>query len=106
MICDIIIQGTTPEHEFTLPFDTSLIKGIRISYAQKGKEIFSKVDKDCVYTGNVVKIVLTQEDTFLFDEHNLVEVQIKILTMDNSIHTNDDDIRLRVKKGFNREVLK
>ena len=74
MIQDILIKGTTPEHEFTLPFDTKLIKEIRISYGQKGKEILVKRNEDCTHEGNVVKTRLTQDDTFLFNNRSPVEV--------------------------------
>lgn len=105
MIQGIIIQGTTPEHEFTLPFDTSLIKELRISYGQKGKEVLVKYDEDCIYNGNVIKVSLTQEDTFMLNPKLLVDVQLRVLTKNDQIHINDDDIQLRVKGSLNSEVL-
>lgn len=105
MIQGVIIQGTTPEHEFTLPFDTSLIKELRISYGQKGREVIVKYDEDCVYSGNIIKVPLTQEDTFMFNPRLLVDVQLRVLTKNDQIHTNDDDIQLRVKESLNSEVL-
>ena len=105
MIQGVIIQGTTPEHEFTLPFDTSLIKELRISYGQKGREVIVKYDEDCTYNGNVITVSLTQEDTFMFNPKLFVDVQFRVLTKNNQIHSNDDDIQLRVKGSLNSEVL-
>lgn len=105
MIQGVIIQGTTPEHEFTLPFDTSFIKELRISYGQKGKEVLVKYDEDCTFDKEKVKVQLTQEDTFLFNTRTTVEVEIKVLTKGGQIHINDDDIQLRVKGSLNNEVL-
>lgn len=105
MIQGIIIQGTTPEHEFVLPFDTSLIKELRISYGQKGREVIVKYDEDCAFNGKTIKMSLTQEDTFMLNPKLIVDVQLRVLTKSNQIHTNDDDIQLRVKGSLNSEVL-
>lgn len=105
MVQGVIIQGTTPEHEFTLPFDTSLIKELRISYGQKGREVIVKYDEDCTYNDNVITVSLTQEDTFMFNSKLLVDVQFRVLTKNGQIHGNDDDIQLRVKGSLNSEVL-
>ena len=105
MIQGIITQGTTPKHEFTLPFDIAQIKDLRISYGQKGKEILVKQKKDCECEGTTVKVRLTQQDTLLFSTHSLVDVQIKVLTTEKILHINEDDIQLRVRGALNDEVL-
>lgn len=104
MIQGVIIQGTTPEHEFTLPFDTSLIKELRISYGQKGKEVLVKYDEDCVCSGKLIKVKLTQEDTFLFNGHSVVEVQIKALKTNEEIYFGEG-YTYRVKVILNNEIL-
>ena len=35
--------GTTPRHTFIFPFETSLIKELKITYAQKKKTVLVKV---------------------------------------------------------------
>jgi hypothetical protein len=42
MIQGIIIRGTTPQHDFELPYTLDLIKDLRITYAQNGTAIFTK----------------------------------------------------------------
>lgn len=77
-----MIRGTTPTHIFNLPFDTSLLKIVKISYAQDGVLVLQKHNSDCVLEGNTVKTTLTQEDTFLFEYNKNVQIQIRVLTND------------------------
>ena len=75
-----MIQGTTPIHTFTLPFDVSMIDKVRIIYAQNDTPVVTKNTEDCQLEGNNVFVVLTQEDTFAFDHNEHVEIQIRLLT--------------------------
>ena len=61
-----MIQGTTPTHTFTLPFDVSMVEKVRIIYSQKDQPVVIKNTEDCQLEGNDVFVVLTQEDTFAF----------------------------------------
>ena len=38
-----MIQGTTPTHTFTIPFDVSLIKELKVVYAQQGEIVLEKL---------------------------------------------------------------
>lgn len=80
-----MIRGTTPTHTFTLPFDVSLVKEIRILYAQQEKVLFTKETADCAMEGNTVTVALTQEDTFKFDCKNHVQIQLRVLTTDGQV---------------------
>lgn len=74
--------GTTPTHIFTLPFDPALLKRIKITYAQNGKVILEKYETDCTIEGREIRLELSQEDTFKFDERSIVDIQIRVLTHD------------------------
>ena len=76
-----MIQGTTPTHTFTLPFDVSMIDKVRIIYSQKDQPVVTKNTEDCQLEGENVVVVLTQEDTFAFDHNEPVEIQIRMLTV-------------------------
>lgn len=76
----MIFPGTTPLHEFELPIDTALLKEVKVIYSQNDKEIFCKRAKDCNFDGNVIRIRLTQEETFLVDCRMMVQMQIRALT--------------------------
>jgi hypothetical protein len=75
-----MIQGTTPTHYFTLPFDTSLVKSARVIYSQNEKVILKKELSDCQCDANTISCKLTQEETFLFIHPRAVQIQLRVLT--------------------------
>ncbi len=80
-----MIRGTTPTHTFTLPFDVTLVKEIRILYAQDRNMLVTKETADCVMEGSAVSVTLTQEDTFKFDCEKHVQIQLRVLTTDGQV---------------------
>lgn len=80
-----MIIGTTPKHTFKLPFDTSVIRKIRVIYSQNDTAILTKTEKDCVLGNNDLSVTLTQEDTFKFDHKLPVEIQVRVLTNNGSV---------------------
>ena len=74
-------RGTTPTHTFTIPFDTSLIKEVKIIYSQDDEQVLCKRTEDCELNGNEIKTTLSQEETFMFDCKKLVQIQIRVLTL-------------------------
>ena len=77
-------QGTTPLHTFVLPFDTSVIQSVRVSYEQKGKIVLEKETNSFEKTTNALALTLTQEETLLFDALVPVRIQLHILTTGGS----------------------
>lgn len=104
MLHGIITQGTTPDQNFELPFSTSLLSKVSVTYTQKGKVVLIKKLKDCKLKDNSITVTLTQQDTFLFDPNNIVIVQIKLMTTDNEVMLSDD-YRLLVKEAYDKEVF-
>ena len=47
MLDGFVIRGTTPEHEFELPYSKEIISDIRITYGQGKKALFTKTLQDC-----------------------------------------------------------
>lgn len=76
-----MIKGTTPTHTFFLPFETDVIKDVRITYVQNGTVVLNKEAENCTMKGNEVSVKLTQEDTMMFNEGACVEVQVRVLTV-------------------------
>jgi hypothetical protein len=99
-----MIRGTTPTHEFTIPFEVSLIDDLRISYAQSDKEILVKTKGDCTLEGNTITVTLSQEETFLFDCSKNVMLQVRVLTTSGNV-LSSDIITLSVGRCINDEVL-
>ena len=52
--------GTTPTHTFKLPFNTKVIKELKITYAQDGQIKLEKRYKDCTLNEDEISIRLTQ----------------------------------------------
>lgn len=99
-----MIRGTTPTHTFNIPFDTSLVDEVKITYAQDDEIIFFKSTSDCTLEGTTISVTLTQEDTFRFDCKKSVEIQIRILTLGGDVLTSIPE-KVRVGKCLDNEVL-
>lgn len=67
-------------HTFTLPFDTSLIRQVRVLYAQNDTLVLVKETEDCKLDGKTITVTLTQKDTLLFDQNDKAEIQLRVLT--------------------------
>lgn len=80
-----MIRGTTPTHIFRLQIETATIKEVRITYAQYSKVILEKTEKDVTLEDKSIRLKLTQEETLLFRDKVSVQLQLKILTTDNSV---------------------
>jgi hypothetical protein len=70
---------STPTHIFTLDFDTSLIKTLRIVYKQGEIVRLVKYGTDAKIVGNTITLKLTQEDTQKFSAAD-VYIQLDVLT--------------------------
>ena len=99
-----MIRGTTPTHEFVLPFDTSMCAQIKIIYAQDDKVILEKTASQCEMNGNNVSVKLSQEETFKFDCKKAVQIQVRVLTLGNEALTSSIKL-VDVDKCLENEVL-
>lgn len=97
-------QGTTPTHTFLLPFDSSNIKTLEITYAQHDNVILTKRLDDCLLDGNVVTVELTQEETFSFDVTTKIQIQLRVLTITNQAYSTDI-LLTTISKSLSKEVL-
>lgn len=82
-------RGTTPTHIYTLPFDTSICEQIRVIYAYHDDQKLIKDTPDLLLDGASVKLTLTQEETLQFDNHELVEIQIRVKMIDGTVLASD-----------------
>lgn len=83
-----MIRGTTPTHVFNLPIDTEIIKALRITYAQFGRNVVEKTLKDVRLEGNAIRLTLSREETLLFRTGSPVSWQMEILTVDEVVLAN------------------
>ena len=106
MLDGFIIRGTTPTHEFELPYPPEIVKNIRITYAQHRGISFTKTKPDCVLTDGKIEVSLSQEETFSFDPSKFVEIELRIQLTNNKVLRSEDTIRLRVIDSSDNEVMK
>lgn len=97
-------KGTTPTHIFELPFDSSDVSKIKITYQQNNSTILTKRDGDLKLEGNTVSTTLTQEETFLFDHTRTVYIQVRVLNKDG-IALTSEIMAVGVDKCLDDEVL-
>jgi hypothetical protein len=105
MLQGIIVRGTTPTHDFELPYPKELIKDVRVSYVQNKQEIITKTLEECRMVGNILSTDLTQEETFLFFPRWKVDIEIKIQLFDKKVVRSEEAIELRVVDTINKEVF-
>lgn len=99
-----MFRATTPQHIFTLPFDTGQLQKIRITYQQNGETVLQKTEADCTLSGNEIKVVLTQEETLLFSADNRVSIQLRVLTTNGQVMASEIE-KKSVKACLDEEVL-
>lgn len=104
MLQGVFMQGTTPKQYFELPFSTSLLEKVSVTYRQKERNVLVKRTEDCIYEDNYIIVPLTQEDTLLFNPNHVVEVQIKVKALNGEV-MGCDEYRLAVEEIFDKEVF-
>ena len=82
-------RGTTPTHTFTLPFDTGLIKSVKVVYSQGGSIVLEKKTADCTLNGNTITYRLTQEESLSFNDKKKVDIQVRVLLQDDTAMASD-----------------
>lgn len=100
-----MIRGTTPTHTFGIPFDTSILKEVKVIYAQDNIALVEKRIPDCLLGDNMIQVTLTQEDTFKFDCKKPVEIQVRVLTRNGDVLSTIPQ-KVGVAKCLDNEVLK
>lgn len=99
-----MIRGTTPTHIFTLPFDTEIVKKCRVIYSQNDEIKLKKEIDDVTLQGNSISLKLTQENTFALESTKNVEIQLRVLTVDNESLISDI-LTVPVTKCLDDEVI-
>ena len=84
-----MIRGTTPKLEFTIPFGTDLIKEVYVTFAQGANVILEKQLADCVCEGERLVLKLSQADTLAFMHGQLVDVQLRVKTVNGEALASD-----------------
>ena len=99
-----MLRGTTPTHNFDVDIDTAIIKELKITYSQKDIEVLSKKMRDCTILQNRIVTRLSQEDTFLFECNQVVNIQMRVLTTSGDVLISEI-MRMSVGRCLDDEVL-
>ena len=99
-----IQQGSTPTHEFELPFPTNLVSNIVVTYEQDDSIIIEKKGDEVIRDGYSVKVSLTQQDTLKFKSDKIVKIQLKVKTIEGNVIPSDIIYR-GVSEVLNKEIL-
>lgn len=78
-------RGTNPWITYRLPFSTDLVEKVRVVCKQRDGLKIKKTEKDAEMDGNIVKVRLTQEDTFRLNENLPVNHQIRVRTINGDV---------------------
>lgn len=92
-------RGTTPTLLFTMPFNSTGITVLYVTFQQEGKNVLEKALDDVEWEGNEIKIKLTQEDTLKLGEGDVM-IQIRLKFEDDTAMASD------IIYTFAQEILK
>lgn len=95
--------GTTPTYTFKLPFEVDNVQKVKVTFRQNNKVILEKTD-ECLLEGDMVKVTLTQEETFKFAYPSKAEVQLRIKTQGDDALASAPFLFL-VEECLDKEVL-
>lgn len=86
-----MIRGTTPVLEFELPFDTELIAEAYVTISQNQKAVFEKNFAECIHSGKLLKVNLSQEDTLKLKSYynSYAEIQVRVRTKEGEVLASD-----------------
>ena len=102
-----MIKGTTPTLHYDLPFETSSIKTaeIVVKYVDNNKEVLIvKGNNDCTIGDKCIEAKLTQEETLQLPAPSTVEIQLRVVTTDNSILATEAT-KVTVKRLLKEDVI-
>lgn len=80
----MIIRGTTPTLEFTIPFDTELIEEAFVTLSQNREVIIDKPLQDCECLENKLTVQLTQDETLSLACDCITEIQVRVKLKDGA----------------------
>ena len=102
-----MIKGTTPTIKYNLPFSSSLIKSaeIVVMYVDANKEVLIVRNlESCTIGDKSIEMKLTQEETLKLPAPSTVEVQLRIVTKDDTILATVPE-KVTVKRLLKEDVI-
>ena len=97
-------KGSTPTYEIEIPFEKRLIQKARVLFGYGNILILKKDTDDLEISDNMVKVTLTQEETFMFLSDSNLDIQLRIV-MPGGVSLVSDIMSDFVEKCIDEEVL-
>ena len=97
-------QGSTPTLEFTIPLNEYTISKARISFGYGNVLTLKKEKDELKISDNLIKVTLTQEETFLFIPDSEVDIVLRIVTSEGTSLVSND-LKMFVEGCMDNEVL-
>ena len=102
-----MIKGTTPTLHYKLPFESSYIKTaeIVVKYVDNNKEVLIVRNfEECTLGDKSIETQLTQEETLQLPAPSTVEVQLRIVAIDNNVLATEPT-KVTVKRLLKEDVI-
>lgn len=100
----LIYQGSTPTHQYTIPYPKDAVSEVLITYAQNDKIVVEKTGESVTVSDYAVQTELTQTDTLKFLTQDPVAIQLKIKFTTGKVLPSDI-LYAPVMEVLNREEL-
>lgn len=97
-------RATTAPQTYVLPFDASELVVVRIYYSQRGKVVLEKNEGQVRLEGKEINWTLTQQETLMFDDAAMVQIQLHVKTVNGAVLASEVDT-VTVGKILKDEVL-
>lgn len=81
-------RGTTPTLTFNMPFDSTGVEEIYITFVQGRETVLEKTLADVVWNKKVIEVELTQEETLEF-KTGMIEIQLRVKFDDGTAMASD-----------------
>lgn len=81
----MIPKGCVCKDSFVFPYAESDVELIFITYQQSLETVIEKEISDCEFSENQVSVILSQEETLMFDSAQPILIQIRVKLKDGSV---------------------
>lgn len=97
-------KGTTPTLTFRLPYEVEQLSDIKVTISQGGTTLEKRLD-DFKASDTTVYVTLTQDETFLFDDDSVADVQLRAVSTHGEALASKV-FRVFIARCLDKEVLK
>lgn len=98
------MRGSTPVQSFKTPLKKDDVKTLSVTYVQDGVVVIKKKRVDVEVQDYKITFRLTQEETLMFNDKNMIEIQVKMKDTSDILHISNI-IRRSAKRVLDEDVI-